>query len=253
MLLDTHAHLDFDDFDADRAELLLQMRANGIAGAIVPSVSPQNWSQVIELAKQHQLYYGLGIHPWWMTVHGLYEDMTALSQALDKAQADIRLVAIGETGLDGSKGPALAIQLEYLKRHLALAEQYRLPIILHCVKAYIPLIELLRQFPQVRGVVHGFGGSLEVAQEFVQLGFYIGIGGLILNHNAKKLRRCVTHISDNYLLPETDSPAMAPKGIDRNTPMLLPQVVDEIARLRGCSVVSLKKQLVGNITQLFEL
>ena len=253
MLIDTHAHLDFPEFDLDREALLANMANAGIRGAILPAVSSDNWQSVRRISHQYGLHYGLGIHPWWMTEGGVASDMQALQQAVTAVADDARLVAIGETGLDGLKGPDIEVQLEYLRQHLTLARELDLPVILHCVKATEPLLRTLQLFPQVRGVIHGFSGSLELAREFAQLSFKIGVGGLLLNPNAKKLRHCVTNLPVEYLLPETDSPAMAPKGISRNTPLTLLQVVEEIARLRGCSVVSLKEQLAGNITQLFEV
>ncbi|MCL1037209.1 TatD family hydrolase [Shewanella submarina] len=253
MLIDTHAHLDFSEFDNDREQLLVQMADVGIKGAILPAVSLDNWSRVQQLSHRYGLFYGLGVHPWWMDAENLPIHIQALQQALNEASTDPRLVAIGETGLDGLKGPELAVQLEYLTQHLALAREFDLPLILHCVKATEPLLQTIKQFPGVRGVIHGFGGSLESARQFADKGFKIGIGGLVLNPNAKKLRHCVTNLPLELLLPETDSPAMAPKGVTRNTPLTLLQVVEEIARLRECCVVSLKEQLAGNVTQLFEV
>ncbi len=122
-----------------------------------------------------------------------------------------------------------------LEHQLALAKSLNLPVILHAVKAHSELIALLKMFKLARGgVIHGFYGSLEVAQEYVKLGYKLGIGGLILNKDAKKLKTCVTNISLNSLIIETDSPAMSPKDLaeTRNTPLILPSIIEEIAKLQ---------------------
>ncbi|MGI2258030.1 TatD family hydrolase [Shewanella sp. GXUN23E] len=253
MLIDTHAHLDFPEFDTDRQPLLAQMRQAGIGGAIIPAADPACWPRVREVARQTGCHYALGVHPWWVTPEHCAHHLQQLAEMLSEQKDDPRLVAIGETGLDSLKGPTLDVQLASLRGHIELAIQYDLPLILHCVKAQRPLLELLAQYPGCRGVIHGFGGSLETARQFAGLGFLIGIGAAVLNTNMKKLRHCVANMEIASLLPETDSPAMAPKGISRNTPLIMLQVVEEIARLRQVDVVQLKEQLFRNVTQLFDV
>lgn len=253
MLIDTHAHLDFPEFDRDREQLLNDMRGRGIRGALVPAIGPENWHTVIRVAEQYKLYFALGIHPWWMQEDKRKQQMAELERLIESHRQDKHLVAIGETGLDALKGPALDVQLGFVEQHMELAHRFDLPLILHCVKSVEPLLMLLERTPDQRGVVHGFSGSLELAQRFSTKGMKIGVGGLLLNPNAKKLRHCVANIAVESLVVETDSPAMAPRGIDRNTPMTLLPVVEEIARLRQCCVVSLKEQLAANAAQLFEL
>ncbi|MCF1429160.1 MAG: TatD family hydrolase [Shewanella sp.] len=253
MLIDTHAHLDFPEFDSDRQELFAQMHQAGLSGAIIPAADPACWERVRAVASQYACHYALGVHPWWVTSPLAEEYPAKLSAILGQSKNRPGLVAIGETGLDSVRGPALEIQLASLRRHIELAISHDLPLILHCVKAQEPLLDELAQYPASRGVVHGFGGSLETARQFARLGFKIGIGASILNTNMKKLRHCVANMEIAALLPETDSPAMAPRGISRNTPLILLRVVEEIARLRHCGVVPLKEQLFRNTTQLFDV
>ncbi|BDM65496.1 hydrolase TatD family protein [Shewanella sp. NFH-SH190041] len=252
MLIDSHAHLDFPQFDAERAQLFAQMRQANIAGAVIPAVERQYWSRVQQIAEQYHCRYGLGIHPWYMAPERIEDDISALDSALKQGKMESSLVAIGETGLDTRKGPALSIQLDYVNHHIELAQRYQLPLILHCVKAHNALLACLDAHTGIRGVIHGFSGSLELAQRYIRLGFFIGVGGLLLKDNARKLQYTVTQLPVNKIVVETDSPSMSPIPGQSSTPLLLPCVVEKIACLQKKTSVSIYEQLSVNASQLFE-
>ncbi len=254
-IIDSHAHIDFPEFDDDRAELFKAMRAMGINTALIPGVSPSHWENQLHIAAQYSCPYALGIHPWFFS-DNYSAELSELDKAVNQRSQEPKFVAIGECGLDKLRGGDWEIQLKVLEHQLALAKSLNLPVILHVVKAHSELIALLKAVKLARGgVIHGFYGSLEVAQEYVKLGYKLGIGGLILNKDAKKLKACVTNISLNSLIIETDSPAMGPKHLaeKRNTPLILPSIIEEIAKLQKKSSVLVSERMFENVTQLFDL
>ncbi|WP_025819342.1 TatD family hydrolase [Shewanella marina] len=254
-LFDTHAHLDFTEFDIDRAELLLQMQQHGISGCLLPAVSPRHWLKQLAVAKQYQQYFALGIHPWFCP-DDLSQALAALTEICQLERDNRYFIAIGEAGLDKLSQTNYQLQLQYLTAQIVLAKQLQLPIILHCVRAHADMIAILTEanLPQA-GVIHGFSGSIEVARQYIKLGFKLGIGGLVCEANAKKLRHCVQELPLTSFVMETDSPAMTPKqlGYDRNTPMTLVTVIDEIAQLRQETVLAVSRQLMKNCRMLFSI
>lgn len=264
-LLDSHAHLDFPVFDHDRDALLAQMQQQGIAGCILPGVSPAQWPTMRAIASQYHLPFALGIHPWYLP-QSLDQAMQALELALHEAQhADgAKLVAIGECGLDKLRAKRMAEQgepqhwaqqLALFERQLQLAERYQLPLIIHAVQCHGAMLELLAKYDLPRGgVIHGFSGSVEIAQQYWHSGWRLGIGGLLLNPQAKKLHAVVEQLPLAALLVETDAPDMTPVSSEdkRNTPLTILAVAAEMARLRGLSVVHIKEQLIANAVQLFD-
>ena len=255
MLIDTHAHLDFSDFDADRARVFEQMRERGIMSALLPGVSPAHWSQQIAIAKQYDCYFGLGIHPWYCQT-----DIDAALQALDTLMTqyhdDPKWVAVGECGLDKLREDTWPLQIPYLTHQLKLAHQYNKPVILHAVKAHQEMLSLLSQMPLARaGVVHGFTGSIELAKSYLKLGFKLGIGGVLLNENAKKLHETVAKLPLDSFVLETDSPSMRPMNAveKRNTPLIIVQIIAKMADLQKKSNVLISERLCANAMQLFDL
>ncbi|GGE88337.1 hydrolase TatD family protein [Shewanella carassii] len=266
MIFDSHAHLDFSDFDHDRLALIAAMKAAGIGGAIIPGVSREHWSKQKAIAHQLQLPFTLGIHPWYcpQTLVDCDLSLAALKTELTTAN-DSLLVGIGECGLDKPKAelaqdnPAHVSwnrQYRVLEGQLALAETLNLPLILHSVKTHNELLGMLKQHSLPRGgVIHAFNGSYEIATAYLDLGFKLGIGGLLLNKNAKKLRDVVGKLPLDALLVETDSPSMTPSILSekRNTPLTLVQIIAELANLQKNTNVLISEHLQQNLMQLFEL
>lgn len=254
-IIDSHAHLDFPEFDVDRAALFQSMKEVGIQTAIIPGVSPAHWDKQLQIAAQYACPYALGIHPWFCDEH-FSNALSDLDKRINDSVHDPRFVAIGECGLDKLHKSNWQVQVKVLEHQLMLAESLNLPVILHVVKAHNEIMPLLKHYKLARaGVIHGFYGSIELANEYVKLGYKLGVGGLILNSDAKKLKACVTNISLNSILIETDSPAMSPKSAleKRNTPHILPLIIDEIAKLRNKPSVLIREQMFDNTAQLFDL
>lgn len=254
-MLDTHAHLDFPEFDADRDQVVERMHQAGIDNLIIPGVSPSHWPKQLAVAHQYQTYFALGIHPWFCP-----EDVDAGILALTSEVAALlecpRFVAIGECGLDALYPRTWPQQLAFFEAQLALAKSVNLPVIVHSVKAHAEVLSCLKKYQLPRGgVIHAFSGSVEIAQEYIKLGFKLGIGGLIMNPNAKKLLKTVAELPlENFLL-ETDSPAMTPINVTekRNQPANAVLFIAKMATLQKKSSVLISEHLMSNAVQLFDL
>ena len=254
-IIDSHAHLDFPEFDIDRDALFQSMKKVGIQTAIIPGVSPEHWDKQHQIATQYSCPYALGIHPWFSDKQ-FPNALSELDKRINDSVHDPRFVAIGECGLDKLHKSDWEVQILVLEHQLMLAESLNLPVILHVVKAHNEIMPLLKRYKLARGgVIHGFYGSIELATEYVKLGYKLGIGGLILNSGAKKLKDCITKIPTNSIIIETDSPAMSPKSslVKRNTPLILPLIIDEIAKLQKKSSVLITERMFDNAMQLFDL
>ncbi|MBV7314927.1 TatD family hydrolase [Shewanella sp. NIFS-20-20] len=257
VVIDSHAHLDMAAFDHCREQLVVAMAERGIAGVLLPGICPSSWQQQIAVAQQYQWPYALGIHPWYIQgdIDTECDKLQGLIEQQLKAPTDsaARLVAIGEVGLDKLHG-TIDSQLPWLHRQISLAQQHHLPLVLHCVKAHHILLPILKQARLSRGgVIHGFSGSQQTANAYIALGFKLGIGGVILRQNADKLRSVVAALPLTSLLLETDSPSMGIVAGELNTPLILPDILAEIARLHKSSTVPVREQLFVNVTQLFDL
>jgi len=254
-IIDSHAHLDFPEFDDDRQHLFDEMKHAGIETAIIPGVSPEHWDKQIAVARQFSCPYALGIHPWYCQSDSitLFND---LKGTISRCSHDENLVAIGECGLDKLRKSNWQAQLVQFERQLELAKELELPIILHVVKAHNEMLTLLKHYGLPKGgVIHGFYGGVELANEYIRLGYKLGIGGLILNNRAVKLKKCIASISLNSILIETDSPSMAPANSaeTRNTPLVLHSIVKEIANLQKKTSVLISEHAFLNTMQLFDL
>lgn len=253
-MIDTHAHLDMSEFDNDRTQLFDAMHRHGISSAILPGVSVEQWQKQILIAQQFNCYFSLGIHPWYVP-DDIDAAIISLEATIQQYSKNRRLVAVGECGLDKLHHWSDK-QLLLLEKQLSLAQIYQLPVILHAVKAHQELLSILARVKLSKGgVVHGFYGNSDIAKRYISLGFKLGIGALTLNPRAKKLRETVVNLPLEHFLLETDSPSMPPfdHPKSRNTPLILPRIVSEIAFLKKKPTVCILEQLNKNALQLFEL
>jgi TatD DNase family protein len=263
MFIDTHAHLDAVEFDADRAAAHLRARAAGVAQSVIPAVEASNFDTVRLLAHAHQDAYALGIHPLY-TPQATEAHLTQLDATLLTHRNDPRLVAVGEIGLDGfvpelNTPEALAKQQLFYKAQLKLAQQHQLPVILHVRRSADLLLKGLRDTPVVGGVAHAFNGSLQQAQAFIALGFKLGFGGALTYDRALQLRRLATELPLSAIVLETDAPDIPPHWLyttaeqraagqpqGRNEPAELPRIAQVLADLRGISLDALAAATSAN-------
>ncbi|MDQ6990492.1 MAG: TatD family hydrolase [Mariprofundaceae bacterium] len=226
-MIDSHCHLDDARFDDDLEQVLDHAKSRGVDQFIVAGVHHRRWHKQQEIQQQHEgVLNAFGVHPWFCHEHQA-EHLNMLESLLPDA------VAIGECGLDFcTSRPDQNIQKECFRVHLEWAKKTGLPLIIHSVRAHETMFMMLRDYPSLHGVIHGFVGSLEQAQSFLRLGFLIGLGTRILNPHAKKIQKLVSQLPLNAIVLESDAPDGLPKGA-RNEPANICQVSQYIANLRN--------------------
>ncbi|MEY8391024.1 TatD family deoxyribonuclease [Lachnospiraceae bacterium] len=254
MIFESHAHYDDRQFDADREALLASMAANGIGRIINVGSDFAACKRTVELAHQYDDVYGaVGIHP--SEIKDLCEETC---EWLKETANDPRIVAIGEIGLDyyWEKDPRERDRQRYwFRRQMELARQVSLPVIIHSRDAAEDTLKLMREIhaEQIPGVVHCFSYSPELAEEYVKMGYYIGIGGVITFKNARKLKEAAVRIPLEHILLETDCPYLSPEPNrgKRNSSLNLLYVAQEIAALRGITEQEVKEATWKNALRLF--
>lgn len=244
MIFDTHAHYDDEQFDADREELLGRMEAEGIGAVVNAGSSVASWDKIICLTEQYPFIYGaVGVHP--DEVGGLDEQAFArMGELLDKE----KIVAVGEIGLDYYWDKAKHdLQKEWFVRQLQLAREKNMPVIIHSREAAADTMEIMKSHAVgMNAVIHCYSYSVEMAREYVKMGYFIGVGGVVTFKNAKKLKEVVREIPLESVVLETDCPYLAPVPFrgKRNSSLNLPYVVQAIAEIKEttCDIVVQKTE-----------
>lgn len=235
MIFDTHAHYDDEAFDDDREQLLERMRNRGVEYIVNVGASMASCKSTIGLIRRFPYVYGaLGIHP---------DDIAELKeedyQWLGKSIYKPKIVAVGEIGLDYHWNDNKEQQIKAFERQMDIAREAELPIIVHSRDAAQDTYEVMKSnhAHELGGVIHCFSYAKEMAEKFLDMGLYLGIGGVITFSNAKKLREVVEYMPMEQMLIETDCPYLAPvpnRG-KRNDSFNLPYVVSKIAEIKGIS------------------
>ncbi|NYT66082.1 TatD family hydrolase [Alcaligenaceae bacterium] len=252
MLIDTHCHLDALEFDADRDDVIQRAQKQGVHTIIIPAVNVGNFEVVRQLAHSFPGgYYALGIHP--ICVPSAQESHLAdLESAIQLALTDPKLLAIGEIGLDyflpELTQPDMRQKQEmFYTAQLDLAQRYKLPVIIHVRRSHDILLKHLRRRPCIGGIAHAFNGSLQQAQQFIDLGFALGFGGAMTFKRALQIRRLAQDLHLNDLVLETDAPDIPPAWLGlnehgerdwsiakpRNEPAHIARMAAVLADLRG--------------------
>lgn len=253
MIFDTHAHYDDRQFEEDREELLGSMREQGVGMIVDAGSDIASWDKIGQLTEQYPFIYGaIGVHP--DEVGELDEEKM---QRMEKLLSGEKMVAVGEIGLDYYWDKEKRdLQKKWFIRQLELARQLDLPVIIHSREAAADTMEIMKQHAKgLDGVIHCFSYSPEQAKEYVKMGFYLGIGGVVTFKNAKKLKEVVQEIPLEALVLETDSPYLAPvphRG-KRNNSQNLVYVAEEIAALKGVSYEEVVRQTTENAKKLYRL
>lgn len=251
-LIDSHCHLDADEFDADRAAVIARAQAAGIAAQVLPAVTAASWPKLREVCTTTGgLYPAYGLHPLFLDQHRP-EHLSLLGEWIARE----RPCAIGECGLDFFvEGLDEAEQQRYFAGQLQLAREFDLPVIVHARRAVDAVILAIRKVGRLRGVVHSFAGSAEQARQLQSLDFLIGLGGPVTYERAQRLRRLAAELPLQQLLLETDAPDQPDASIrgQRNEPARLRTVLDTIAALRGRPAAEIAEQTTRNAQRLFGL
>ena len=253
-LFDTHAHMDADRFDQDRAEILADMPKRQIRYLMNVGCDASSSLASVRLAEEYPfIYAAVGSHPDDAAAMG--EDLIALYRELATQHQKVR--AIGEIGLDYhyEDNPSRDVQQEWFIEQIELAKELELPIIVHSRDAAQDTYEILRDYDaaQVGGVLHSYSGAPEMAQKYVDMGFYLGIGGMVTFENAKKVALTVEKIPLERLLIETDCPYLAPVPMrgKRNDSRNLRYTAARIAEIKGITPEEVARVTTENAKRLF--
>lgn len=251
MIFESHAHYDSGKFAEDREELLLSMQENGIGTILNVGATWKSVKTVMELAEQYPFVYAaLGLHP--DEVGDLNEERFAILKA--ECQKE-KVVAIGEIGLDYYwDHESHELQKKWFLRQLELARELNLPVIIHSRDAAEDTMKMMKEHAAgLRGVIHCFSYSKEMAEEYVKMGFHIGVGGVVTFKNGKKLKEVVEVIPLERILLETDCPYLAPEPYrgKRNSSLYLPQIAQAIADIKGVTYEEVVTQTEQNAKLLF--
>jgi TatD DNase family protein len=252
MIIDTHAHYDDEAFAADREEVFRSFPAGGIEMVLNAGASMDTSRRALQLAHEYPfLFTALGAHPNETSML-TEEDMDWLV----RTSADPKVAAIGEIGLDYHfEEPVREIQKKWFARQIAAAKQARLPILVHSRDAAQDTLDLIRaeHAAEAGGVIHCFSYGTELARAYLDLGFYIGVGGVITFKNARRLKEVVAYAPLDRILLETDCPYLAPEPHrgTRNSSLYLPLVAQAIAGIRGITAEEVTEQTRKNALELF--
>lgn len=256
VLVDSHCHIVFRNFDDDLEQVALRWREAGVVSLLHACVEPSEIPAIRALADRFpELRYSVGVHPL-DTHHWQPDTQQVLREA---ALADPRVVAIGELGLDLFRDSNLEQQLAVLAPQLDLAVELDLPVIIHCRDAAEPMLAELRRLRALgrcpRGVMHCWGGTPEEMAAFLELGLLISFSGTVTFPKAEATHACARQVpSDRYLI-ETDCPFLAPvpRRGKRNEPAFVAAVAQRMAELRGESVEQVARASTANASSLFRL
>lgn len=256
-LIDSHAHLEFSQFDADRAEVLERAKQAGVAAilAIGSGTGPSRLDAAIPFAEQHDwIYATVGIHP--------HEAKLATDEhfaQLDELARHPRVIAWGEIGLDYfyDHSPR-EVQHAVFRRQLSQAREAKLPVVIHCRDAWPDCLAILREewaSSELGGILHCFTGTMEDAQQGLEMGFLVSFAGNATYPKAQNLRDVAREIPLDQLLIETDSPFLAPQGFrgKRNEPAYVAEVARALANVRNLSTEELAAATAANFRRFFKL
>lgn len=251
MIIDTHMHLYDKKFDEIREDVINESLASGITKMIACGCDYETSLKCIELAEKYDfIYAAVGIHP--SEAHKM--DVEDLSWIYKLAKHE-KVVAIGEIGLDYYWDKTyIDIQKNMFIKQIQIAKELDLPIIVHSRDSINDTYSILKD-NRVNGVLHCFSGSLEMAREFVKLGYYLGVGGVLTFNNSKEIKKVVEEISLDKLLTETDAPYLAPVPFRGtiNKPAYIPYIIKKIAEIKNIDVEKAENKLYQNAHDLFKL
>ncbi len=271
MLIDTHSHLNFKAYDSDRDEVIQRTQKEGVV-CIDVGTKYETSKRAVELAEKNEgIHAAIGMHPIHIKTDLLKLKMDAEEGAFEPFGEEFdaeryrelakspKVVAIGEIGLDYYYKPKSKIKQEQFKQkqkeifiqQLGLAEELNLPVVIHCRVAHNDLYEILRT-RRLKGVIHCFTGSLEEAQKYIDLGFYIGVNGIIFKLD---LDEVIKNIPLDKILVETDCPYLTPPkaGVERSEPIFVKYIAERIAELKGTTLQEVAGKTTENAKKLFKI
>jgi len=253
-MIDTHAHLDSDDFDADIAEVIKRAQDKGVEYIINVGASVRTSKKTIELASKYDfIYAGVGIHP-----HDVGNITHSDFDEIVKLKNNKKVVSIGEVGLDYFRNQVdKKIQQEWFLKFLNLAYESKLPLIIHCREADSDMEGFLakEKFLETPGVFHCFSGNKSFAKKALDKGFYISFSGTVTFPKAVEVQESARYVPLNRILVETDCPYLAPQCVrgKRNEPAFVEYNLEKLAEIKGMRVSELDVIIIENAKKLFRI
>ena len=254
MIFDTHAHYDSEQFDEDRETLLASMKEAGVGTIVNVAASYESCFEVPKLAEKYPfMYAAVGVHP----DHVGELDEVKMQHLREMCTME-KTVAVGEIGLDYYwDKESHELQKEWFKKQMELAKDVDLPVIVHSREAAQDTFDLIKSehAGMTGGVIHCFSGSKEMAKEYIKMGYYIGVGGVVTFKNARVLKEVVESIPLERILTETDCPYLAPVPFrgKRNCSAYISYVLDMIAELKGISREEAEQVTYENARNMYRI
>jgi len=256
LLVDTHAHLDAGEFGADLEEVITRARNVGVNTIVTVGTGVKSGQHSIELAERYQdILVAVGIHP-----HAASATTEADITAIARLAKHPKVVAIGEIGLDFYRNYSPRdSQFRTLKWQLELAARLDLPVVIHCRQAHEEMLNVLRDWAaqhaerQTPGVIHCFMGDIETTRQYLEIGFYLSLGGYITYPANRNAHDVIRSIPADRLMVETDCPYLSPQQYRgrRNEPAYVRYTAEELARIRGVPFETLALETTENARRFF--
>lgn len=258
-MIDTHAHLDFKEFNQDREETIKRFFDGGGEKLINVGCDLKSSERSYELAKNNEgIFASVGIHP-----HSADSVSEHSLKKIEELVPHYKVIAVGEIGLDYFRNlSSREKQIETFKSQLDLAENHKMPVILHCRDAHNEMLDILKEYKTSnwRGVIHCFCASWKIAEEFLKLGFYVGFTGIVTYYKDRsefngepEIYKVIKNMPIDRMLIETDCPFLAPvpeRG-KRNEPLFVKHVAKKIAHIRNVNILEIEKATSENAKKLF--
>jgi TatD DNase family protein len=252
IIVETHVHICEPSFDADRDEMLKRSFDNGIRKMINIGADVEENKKVIKFEKEG-VFKSIGLHPHY--IDKINDDV--FNEIKEFIKNTKKIVAIGEIGLDYFKSPSSReFQMEIFEKFLMIAKECDLPVIIHSREAHDDVYGILREHKiKRRGIIHCFSGGLDIAKKFIDLGYFLGIGGVVTFPNSGVLKETVKNISVENIVLETDAPWLAPQPQrgKRNEPAYLNYVIEELARIKNMDKNDIIRQTTKNAEEIFNI
>ena len=249
-MIDTHSHINFDEYKVNFDIFLREIKNNDVSKVIVPGVEPSTFEEIITYCEKYDMIYGaIGIHP---SEYKTYTDDA--EQKIKEYIKHPKIVAIGEIGLDYHFEPKTKDnQIEILHKQLEIAQNINMPVIIHDREAHEDCFNILREYKLKYVIFHCFSGDKTFAEKCLNKGYYIAIGGVVTFKNAKELKEVAKYVPLDRLLLETDAPYLAPvpyRG-KLNTPAYLKYIAQEIASIKNTDIEEVKNNTTNNAIKIF--
>ncbi|MDF2882185.1 MAG: hydrolase, TatD family [Clostridiaceae bacterium] len=252
-IFDSHAHYDDEQFDEDREEIIEEIKKNNVIGVLNCGSSFYGAQKSVELAETNDFFYAaVGLHPEYAN-----EVDDSFIEKLKQLARSSKVKAIGEIGLDYyyKENPSREIQKQAFIKQMELARELQLPVVIHDRDAHEDTLNIIKKFPEVKGVIHCFSGSLEFARECIKLGYYIGFTGVVTFKNSKKIKEVAKEIPLDRILVETDCPYMSPEPNrgKRNKSNYIKFIIEKLAEIKSLEPSVISDKTCQNIKGLLKI